>query len=220
MIIKSVFSFLIGSLILTGTPEQFKERANLPYSDDRFVSVDTVMGHCSGSVIGEGLVLTAAHCVDDLPKRFPVLITFENGKHGFFFPIYVGHPGTAEDIAILRGPTFGIHPLEIASHAPSWPDTLLYVSNRDFQRVIPAALDHPEVEAFGLVLILNAQCWPGDSGSALLNQKGEVLGVVFARNTMDPHLGYATSYEVIAKALKELEWIKTQNNVPSPGLSP
>lgn len=189
-------------------PAEGAIRSTAPSSYSQYVLVEMGFGRCSGTVVKKDIVLTAAHCVDDMPEGAPVKVTFTGSQKRetrAFIPVWVGTRLSGEDIALLQGDTGDVQPLAVAITPPVFPFPTYYVSNRTRQEVVPAAVLEPLFEDKGVIIVLFADTWPGDSGSALLNQRGEVIGVVFAYSPKHPHSGYATSFEPILKALREID---------------
>lgn len=129
-------------------------------------------GSCSGIVINAdaGYVLTAAHCTEDLEsltvnghdadlvRRNAILdlavlrTAFKKGK-AVAIPLALVAPKAGDAVTIL-------------GHAFGSPDTI----------VRRGTLAHPREAQTGLTWV-DATLIPGDSGGALLNAKGELIGV-------------------------------------------
>lgn len=227
---KFVCSLLVASLpfltIPRFAPPVTESRPALKTAYPQAVLVLSNEGRCSGSVIRKNVVLTAAHCVDDLgPKENnSVTVQFTNGqKPAKFIVAYVGTRLTGNDIALLKGDTGKIEPWTVANEAPEIPDNFFYVSSRDGQQALPALVIKAAFEQGGLVLEMFSNTWPGDSGSPLLDSQMRVIGVVFASSLFYSQAGYSTGFDVINDALAEMDKPRPQelpSPEPSPNMSP
>lgn len=105
------------------------------------------------------------------------------------------------DLAVLRVPGLGRQPLPIADGKPGTAGGVFGYPGGAPLRVQPFQVAE-EVRAVGTdiydrrrtereVLILSSQLRPGDSGSALVDGDGNVVGVAFAIAPDDPNVAYA-----------------------------
>ena len=141
----------------------------------------------SGFSVAPDLVVTNAHVVaGHRPGRTEVLrpdgerldatvVTFDSGR----------------DLAVLRVPGLGQRPLEVGNGSAGDSGAVLgHPNGQDQLRIAPAAI-RQRVDAVGRdlydtrstrrdVFILAAALQPGDSGAALVNPAGAVMGVAFA----------------------------------------
>jgi S1-C subfamily serine protease len=170
----------------------------------------------SGFVVGDDLVATNAHVV---AGEDGTQISFDDGS-GPFDAVVVAYDAV-RDVAILRvdgldesqhpilprrgaeardtGGVFGHpggNPLEISPFTVSEQITALGTDVYDRQ------------ESRREVLVLSSQLQPGDSGSAVIDTTGTVVGIAFAVAPDDPNVAYAL-------ALSELDAVLgTDLNAP------
>ena len=149
----------------------------------------------SGFPVASGLVLTNAHVVagtQGTTVRMPDGRAL-NARVVLFDP--------NRDVAILSVPRLGVAPLpEAAAQRGTTGAAIGYPGGGD-EKILPAVVDG-EVQAEGrdiygqnLVIrhiwITEADVKPGNSGGPLVDQAGNVLGVIFAASTMQPGQSYA-----------------------------
>lgn len=138
---------------------------------------------CSGWVVGANLVMTAGHCVGWPHERF--LVTFEDGSPEAMFTtlksIHAGQ-GTPIDMALLYGPTHGLPVLSIAeeSQIPTsiWCTFIGYggaVTPVIQQTTVCRTMAEKSEEGF---LQLHGRAVFGDSGGPVLDNEGNVIGMV------------------------------------------
>jgi S1-C subfamily serine protease len=118
------------------------------------------------------------------------------------------------DLAVLRAPGLGLQPLSIGSAAVGATGAVFgHPRGQDRVEVSPAVI-RQHVEAVGRdlydshvtrrqVFILAADLAPGDSGGALADAAGRVVGVAFAIAPDRPGTAYALTDEVLRAALAE-----------------
>lgn len=118
----------------------------------------------------------------------------------------------ARDLAVLRVPGLGQQPLPIGSGSVGARGAVLgHPGGQDQLRIAPAAV-RQRVEAVGRdlydarttrrqVFVLAAQLQPGDSGGALVNQAGAVMGVAFAIAPDDSGTAYAVTSDELRVVL-------------------
>jgi S1-C subfamily serine protease len=113
------------------------------------------------------------------------------------------------DVAVLSVPSFDASPLPIAAPAVGMVGAVYGHPRGGALQVIPARIAQ-DIVAVGTdiyrtsksrrhVLILATSLQPGDSGGALVDRNGRVVGMAFATDPGEAHTGYAlTSQEVQA----------------------
>lgn len=156
----------------------------------------------SGFPVAPGLVLTNAHVVAG--TQGTTVRTAQgrslNARVVLFDP--------NRDVAILSVPGLGIAPLGTAAAARGTAGAAIGYPGGGKETASPAVVDG-EVQAEGRdiygqnlvvrhIWITQAQVEPGNSGGPLVDQAGNVLGVIFARSTSQSGQAYAlTDAEVL-----------------------
>jgi S1-C subfamily serine protease len=150
----------------------------------------------SGFAVADDLVATNAHVVagaDRVRARLP------NGK---LLRATIVAFDERRDLALLSVPGLGQQPLAIGEAKEGEGGAVLgYPGGQDTVRVAPAIIrdEAPTIgrDIYGRsrterqVLYLASQLQPGDSGSALINGSGQVVGVAFAIAPDRPGTSYA-----------------------------
>lgn len=141
------------------------------------VLVSTTEGYCTGFVVGEGLVATAGHCVEGhtLLAKF----TFMDGKTSDArIAGYVFEPGCIQDWAVYMGDTGSHRPFLLEGPTP-------LVAGEEVYHIGHPRHDPRETFVSGKVLedhydsvLIDGSAIPGESGSALFNKAGHVVGIV------------------------------------------
>ena len=159
----------------------------------------------SGFTVATDLVVTNAHVVaGHRPGRTEVL-----KPDGERLDATIVTFDPARDLALLRVPGLGQDPLPVGDgNVGDLGAVFGHPNGQDQLRIAPAAI-RQQVEAVGRdlydtrstrreVFILAAALQPGDSGAALVNQAGAVVGVAFA---IAPDKG-GTAYAVTSDELR------------------
>lgn len=150
----------------------------------------------SGFVVAPGYVVTNAHVVAGITH--PVVIDTK-GRHNASAMLF----DPELDLAVLRVPGLDDPPLKVDTQAVGRGTTgavLGYPEGGPFTygaAGVEAAFEATGLDIYGhsqttrYVYQLSAQVRPGNSGGPLVESDGLVIGVVFARSTTDPTVGYA-----------------------------
>ena len=172
----------------------------------------------SGFLVEPGLVLTNAHVLAGVEQ---ITVSAANGDSEI--GVLVGFdPG--RDIAAVRLPSLGASPgmtlLTSVALAPvgaraadvgdvatvDSDDGLAFVPFEVDRRILATGRDLYAQETEGReVLEIRSRLTAGDSGAALLNADGEVVGMVFAVARSQPDQGYALDRNEIAGFLAEID---------------
>ena len=161
----------------------------------------------SGFTVAEDLVVTNAHVVagsDDVRVRRPDGVELD-GEVVVFDP--------QRDIALLEIPDLGQTPLSLAEIAPGTEGIAIgYPGGQNQPRVAPARVEERRTavgrDIYGTdrtereVLFLSARLQQGDSGSPLVDDEGNVAGVVFAVSPDQPTTAYALDVDELRSALE------------------
>lgn len=162
----------------------------------------------SGFVVAPGLVATNAHVVagsDEVQLKRP---------DGVVVPAVVVHVDDDRDLALLEAPEIGREPLPLADPVvDTGAATIGYPGGQDTPRVAPVTIsaDRPTV-GFDIrhqnrverrLLFLAASLQQGDSGSAVIDGAGAVVGVIFAVSPDDPDTAFALHVEELRAVLAE-----------------
>ena len=171
----------------------------------------------SGWTVGRGLVLTNAHVV---AGEVHTVVRLPNSR-GTTLPARVVSFDAGRDLALLSVPALSEAPLPLLNAPKTAPAQQHLVGDQgavfghpggqDALRITPA-LVRQYVSALGRdlydahdtkrdVFILASDLMPGDSGGALVDTTGTVIGVAFAIAPDRPGTSYALSYTEVSAFL-------------------
>lgn len=161
----------------------------------------------SGFTVGPDTVVTNAHVVAGVRNSLQV-----ERPDGRSLPARVVSFDSDRDLAILQVRNLGQAPLGIGVAKPQQRAAVFgHPGGQDEVRVAPANISQ-QVDAVGRdlydrhqtrrdVFILAASLRPGDSGGALVDAKGAVVGVAFAIAPDEPGTAYAVTSKELNAAL-------------------
>ena len=160
----------------------------------------------SGFVVSENVIVTNAHVVAGEER---VEVVRPDGKR---LPAQVVVFDPAKDLAVLTVPDLGLPPLGRANAEPGQEGAVFgHPGGQSAVRAAPALIAE-EVTASGediygsgtirQVFILAAALQPGDSGGALVDTQGRVVGVAFAIAPDRPSTAYALTGGELDKTLQ------------------
>lgn len=148
-----------------------------------------------GVLIEEG-ILTNAHVIAGTEKL--EVIDFNGGRS----MTYLINADFKTDLALLKGPDLAVTPLQIAEPKENQRGSIL-VRGEGFVETIPVTL----LRLLNIVIAdiygkgkhtrsgleLSADVTAGDSGGPIINAKGQVIGLVFSRSTIQSEISYGIS---------------------------
>ena len=148
-----------------------------------------------GVLIEEG-ILTNAHVIAGTEKL--EVIDFNGGRS----MTYLINADFETDLALLKGPDLAVTPLQIAEPKENQRGSIL-VRGEGFVETIPVTL----LRLLNIVIAdiygkgkhtrsgleLSAEVTAGDSGGPIINAKGQVIGLVFSRSTIQSEISYGIS---------------------------
>ena len=147
--------------------------------------------------LGAGYFVTNAHVVAG--SNGVVIDTPNNGQHTARVVLF--DPNT--DLAVLYSPGLALRPLVLVDSDPArgTSGAVIGYPGGGSEQVVSAAVSGTEsargYNIYGDTLVtrdievLAAQVIPGNSGGPIVNDSGQVIGVVFAASTTEPNVGYA-----------------------------
>ena len=178
---KTLFRALVLSCLIVLLPvSASNHRKFLPIVYEQAVQIQSDgFGVCSGSVIEEDLILTAAHCITD----GKMAVKFFDGRIENAKVVVKGSANGPDDWAYLAAETKDITPLKLKRELENLPLNTAYIAfnpTEDMIGVLPIRLYEIIPEAGKFIMHFQGAPIPGDSGSAIINRSGEVIGVVIA----------------------------------------
>jgi S1-C subfamily serine protease len=214
--LPEVFKSLVESRI---TPTQLESDVAIPAIVTKSVAstvrIDGIAESCSAAMVGTGFivsperVITNAHVVAGV--REPVITLFNSQTQLGGRVIAIDRK---KDIAIIFVP--GLTGEKLTFIGPVTPNEIGFVvgyPNGGNLRTMPVSVTS-EFESIGTdidgngetrreVIVFGGDVKPGNSGGPLLNDQGQVLGVVFAADAENKNTGYALAPSEVTKLVSE-----------------
>jgi S1-C subfamily serine protease len=214
--LPEVFKSLVESRI---TPTQLETDVAIPEIVTKSVAstvrIDGVAESCSAAMVGTGFivsperVITNAHVVAGIKDPVITLFNSQTQLGGRVIAI-----DRKKDIAIIFVP--GLTGRKLTFIGPVTPNEIGFVvgyPNGGNLRTMPVSVTS-EFESIGTdidgngetrrdVIVFGGDVKPGNSGGPLLNDQGQVLGVVFAADAENKNTGYALAPSEVAKLVSE-----------------
>jgi S1-C subfamily serine protease len=214
--LPEVFKSLVESRI---TPTQLETDVAIPeivtQSVASTVRIDGIAESCSAAMVGTGFivsperVITNAHVVAGVKEPVITLFNSQTQLGGRVIAI-----DRKKDIAIIFVP--GLTGEKLTFIGPVTPNEIGFVvgyPNGGNLRTMPVSVTS-EFESIGTdidgngetrrdVIVFGGDVKPGNSGGPLLNDQGQVLGVVFAADAENKNTGYALAPSEVAKLVSE-----------------
>jgi S1-C subfamily serine protease len=214
--LPEVFKSLVESRI---TPTQLETDVAIPEivikSVASTVRIDGIAESCSAAMVGTGFivsperVITNAHVVAGVKEPVITLFNSQTQLGGRVIAI-----DRKKDIAIIFVP--GLTGEKLTFIGPVTPNEIGFVvgyPNGGNLRTMPVSVTS-EFESIGTdidgngetrreVIVFGGDVKPGNSGGPLLNDQGQVLGVVFAADAENKNTGYALAPSEVAKLVSE-----------------
>jgi S1-C subfamily serine protease len=214
--LPEVFKSLVESRI---TPTQLESDVAIPEKVTKSVAstvrIDGIAESCSAAMVGTGFivsperVITNAHVVAGVKEPVITLFNSQTQLGGRVIAI-----DRKKDIAIIFVP--GLTGEKLTFIGPVTPNEIGFVvgyPNGGNLRTMPVSVTS-EFESIGTdidgngetrrdVIVFGGDVKPGSSGGPLLNDQGQVLGVVFAADAENKNTGYALAPSEVAKLVSE-----------------
>ena len=214
--LPEVFKSLVESRI---TPTQLETDVAIPEIVNKSVAstvrIDGIAESCSAAMVGTGFivsperVITNAHVVAGVKEPVITLFNSQTQLGGRVIAI-----DRKKDIAIIFVP--GLTGEKLTFIGPVTPNEIGFVvgyPNGGNLRTMPVSVTS-EFESIGTdidgngetrreVIVFGGDVKPGNSGGPLLNDQGQVLGVVFAADAENKNTGYALAPSEVAKLVSE-----------------
>ena len=162
----------------------------------------------SGFAVADDLIATNAHVV--LGLSGPTIETLDGRSLEGRVVAFDG----VLDLALIRVDDAGLDPLPLTDEAPDGTTGAVFGWENDprveptpFRVDRPVSVNILEVAGDGKVRrpswLLAADIDPGDSGAAVVNVDGEVIGVNYSRSANNTRVGYAVRAETLAGLIDE-----------------
>lgn len=148
----------------------------------------------SGFVIGEGQIATNYHVIEGIVTGTVSLVGNEN-KHTIESVIATDK---AHDLAIIEATSLKAPPLPLGDSDSVVVGQAVYIAGNPqgltgtfSEGILSAIRPEGNVLVLDTILQMTAPVSPGSSGGPMLNQNGEVIGVVFSQVTRGQNLNFA-----------------------------
>ena len=158
--------------------------------------------YASGFILEKGKVITNLHVIEGLTSGY-VTINGDKEKHKIngYFAI-----DNQNDLAILSVPTLDGIPLEIAESTPKVGEKIYSFENpkKSSKMILEGNVEYISLFKNSGIIKTTISTFPGNSGSAVINSQGKVVGILFAggfimTNEINSAGGYAVHLDFIKK---------------------
>jgi len=168
-----------------------------------------VVPSCAGVWIDIDLILTAAHCVDDVDNPFALVSTIDDFEKGNCRPGDVIAVNNENDLALIRLEPKNIPPHPIvrlaeksvavgdAVHVMGHPVGFTWTYSYGYIAAVRENLLGPGGKNFKKSLQISAPVWMGNSGGGAFDSEGKLVGISSWVSKAGPHLSFFVHSEII-----------------------
>ncbi len=176
--VNSLFShFSRDSMELARTSEELSQQEHIAELKEAVVTVQGPTGRGTGFAIhSDGYILTNHHVIH---QQNPIVISFPSGE---IFQAEVLESNEELDIAFLKVDGTELPYLPMRSTSALEQEEIYVIGNPLTQTQIVINGEILNEEASFQTMKISASIFPGHSGSPVLSEEGEVVGVVYARS--------------------------------------
>jgi len=211
---KTVLILLIFTIHLNVIGQSHKEIINKYLTSTVTIFLDNSTKSGSGFIIEKGKIITNLHVIEGNKNGY-VIINGTDIKHkieGFF------DYDSTTDLAILSVPTLKGNPLILANEKPKIGDEVFAFENPIISSkiILEGKINYTSNSISNGIIKTTIPLTYGNSGGALINSKGQVIGVVNSGVISDIEnfkAGYAIEVSFLKKLLKRKNETKKELNI-------
>ena len=171
----------------------------------------------NGFIIEKGKVLTNLHVIEGLTDGY-ILINGTNEKHKISGYLAIDNQN---DLAILSVPTLDGIALEMAESAPEIGEKVYAFENpkKSSKMILEGTIEYISFFRNSGIIKTTISAFPGNSGSAVINEKGKVVGVLFAggfimSNEVNSSGGFVIHLNFLKEIIKRKKYKSKKLNLP------
>lgn len=211
---KTILLLLIFTIYLTGFSQNNKKAISEYLNSTVTIFLDDNTKSGSGFIIEDGKIITNLHVIEGNKNGY-VIINGTDIKHkieGYF------DYDSKTDLAILSVPTLKGTPLTLANEQPKIGDNVFAFENPiiSSKTILEGKINYTSNSISNGIIITSIPLTYGNSGGALINSKGQVIGVVNSGVISDIEnfkAGYAIDVSFLKKLLKKTYETKKDLNI-------
>lgn len=188
----------LASIKFLQKSHELSQQGDIKLYKEAVVTIQDQYSKGTGFNISEdGLIITNRHVVDGM---YPITVIFPNGE---LMNAEIIHEETDLDLAFLEIQGEKLPYLSL-SKPSTWniQDHIYVIRNPLFHNQIVNEGEILKGSNKSGVLRLSAPIYKGNSGSPLISEQGEVIGVVYAKSTTE-EVGFAIPIEQVLAALPD-----------------
>ncbi|WP_298767702.1 tetratricopeptide repeat-containing serine protease family protein [uncultured Polaribacter sp.] len=210
MVKIKIFFIIILAIPFSLISQSLKENLNKHLkSNITIFQSNNAKKYGSGYILEKGKVITNLHVIEGLTNGY-VVINGTNKKHKISGYLAIDNQN---DLAILSVPTLDGIAFEMAESTPKIGDKVYTFENskNSSKIILEGKVEYISLFNNSGIIKTTISTFPGNSGSAVINEKGKVIGILFAGGFIKSNkVNSSGGYVIHLKFLKEI--IKNKNN--------